>query len=88
MLHVRTMIQKVIGLRIDLPDPKGGTNSIGLVSRKAFANDFKFIVREISLVEIELSSIKLHSQLSAILRIVNSEAFGNLCTDTYTVELG
>ena len=48
MLRVRTMIQKVIGLRIDQPDPKGGTNSIGLVSRKAFANDFKFIVREIS----------------------------------------
>ena len=95
MIHVRTIIQEVTGLRIDQPDPKGGTTSTGGVARKAFSNDSKFIECVVSLVEIEFSGIlsKLHTQLSAILRIVNSdrrintEEFGNLCTDTYLLIL-
>ena len=95
MIHVRTIIQEVTGLRIDQPDPKGGTTSTGGVARKAFSNDSKFIECVVSLVEIEFSGIlsKLHTLLSAILRIVNSdrrintEEFGNLCTDTYLLIL-
>ena len=91
MIHVRTIIENVTGLRIDQPDPKGGTTSTGGVARKGFSNDSNFIQCVISLVEIEFSGIlsKLHTQLSVILRIINSdrrintEEFGILCTDTY-----
>ena len=53
MIHVQTIIQEVTGLRIDQLDPKGGTTSIGGVTRKAFSNDSKFIKCVVSLVEIE-----------------------------------
>ena len=95
MIHVRTRIQEVAGLRINQPDPKGGTTSTGGVARKAFSNDSNLIQCVISLVEIEFSGIlsKLHTQLSAILRIINSdrrintEEFGSLCKDTYLLIL-
>ena len=72
MIHVRTIIENVTGLRIDQPDPKGGTTSTGGVARKGFSNDSNFIQCVISLVEIEFSGIlsKLHTQLSVILRII------------------
>ncbi|KAI6646218.1 Dna-mediated transposase [Oopsacas minuta] len=95
MVDVRTIVQEVPGLRIDQPDPKGGTTSTGGVARRAFSNDSKFIECAMSLVKIDHrdSLCKLHTQLFVILRIINSdrkintEELGCLCTDTYLLIL-
>ncbi|KAI6651099.1 hypothetical protein LOD99_5449 [Oopsacas minuta] len=95
MMDVRTIVQDVTGLRIDQPDLKEDTTSTGGVARRAFSNDSKFIECAMSLVKIDHrdSLCKLHTQLSFILRIINSdrkintEELGNLCTDTYLLIL-
>ncbi|KAI6657119.1 hypothetical protein LOD99_15905 [Oopsacas minuta] len=75
VVDVRTIVQEVTGLRIDQPDPKGGTTSTGGVARRACSNDSKFIECAMSLVKIDHrdSLCKLHTQLSVILRIINSD---------------
>ena len=95
MNFVRTLVQEKTGLKIDQPDPRGGTTSTGSVARRAFSNDSNFIECMMSVVAIEHkdSLLKVHTQLSAILRIFNSdrkiktEEFGNLCRNTYLLIL-
>ena len=42
MNFVRTLVQDKTGLKIDQPDPRGGTTSTGSVARRAFSNDKNF----------------------------------------------
>ena len=91
MKFVQNLVQKETGLKIDQPDPRGGTTSTGGVARRAFSNDTKFIECILPLIDTEHRDplLKIHTQLSAILRIVNSDReintqeFGILCTNTY-----
>ena len=73
MNFVRTLVQEKTGLKIDQPDPRGGTTSTGSVARRAFSNDPNFIECMMSVVGIEHKDplLKVHTQLSAILRIFN-----------------
>ena len=95
MVFVRTLVQEKTGLKIDQPDPKGGTTSTGGVARRAFSSESKFIDCVSSCVAIEYRETlsQLHTRLSAILRIINSdrkihtEEFGDLCTNTYLLIL-
>ena len=83
--------QKKTGLRIDQPDPHGGTTSTGSVARRAFSNESGFMERVSSVIGAEHRAPHslLHAQLSAILRIINSgrridtSHLGILCADTY-----
>ena len=43
MVFVRTLVQEKTGLKIDQPDPKGGTTSTGGVASRAFSSESKFI---------------------------------------------
>ncbi|KAI6657174.1 hypothetical protein LOD99_15960 [Oopsacas minuta] len=91
MIFVRNLIEEKTGMRIDQPNGSGGTSSTGSVARRAFSCDSKYIECVLSVVETEHKETlsKLHTHLSAILRIINSdriintEVFGDLCTDTY-----
>ena len=91
LIFVRTLVQEKTGLKIYQPDPRGGTTSTGSVARRAFSNDSNFIECMMSVVGIEhkVPLLKVHTQLSAILRIFNSdrkiktEEFGNLCRNIY-----
>ena len=95
MVFVRTLVQEKTGLKIDQPDPRGGTTSTGSVARRAFSNESKFLDCVLSVVETNSrdSLTLLHTYLSAILRIFNSDRrietnqFGNLCTNTYLLIL-
>ena len=75
MKFVQNLVQKETGLKIDQPDPRGGTTSTGGVARRAFSNDTKFIECILPLIDTEHRDplLKIHTQLSAILRIVNSD---------------
>ena len=78
MFFVRTLKQEKTGLKIDQPDPKGGTTSTGGVARRAFSSESKFIDCVSSSVAIEYKetlSQLLHTRLSAILRIINSDTY-------------
>ena len=94
-MFVRTLVQEKTGLKIDQPDPRGGTTSTGSVARRAFSNESKFLDCVLSVVETNSrdSLTLLHTYLSAILRIFNSDRrietnqFGNLCTSTYLLIL-
>ncbi|KAI6648332.1 hypothetical protein LOD99_12141 [Oopsacas minuta] len=91
MIFVRNLIEEKTGMKIDQPNASGGTSSTGSVARRAFSCDSKYIECVLSVVETEHKETlsKLHTHLSAILRIINSdriintEVFGDLCTDTY-----
>ena len=95
MVFVRTLVQEKTGLKIDQPDPKGGTTSTGGVPRRTFSSESKFIDCVSSCVAIGYKETlsQLHTRLSAILRIINSdrkintEEFGDLCTNTYILIL-
>ena len=43
MMSVQNLVQKKTGLKIDQPDPRGGTTSTGGVARRAFSDDTEFI---------------------------------------------
>ena len=43
MIFVRTLVQEKTGLRIDEPDPHGGTTSTGSVARRAFSDESGFM---------------------------------------------
>ena len=81
------LIQEKTGLKTV---PKGGT-STGNIARRAFSDESRFRECIMSVVAAEYREplSKLHTQLSAILRVVNSdrkintEEFGNICTNTY-----
>ncbi|KAI6658821.1 hypothetical protein LOD99_15166 [Oopsacas minuta] len=75
MMDVRTIVHEVTGLRIDQADPKGGTTSTSGVARRAFSNDSEYIECAMCLVKIDHrdSLCKFHTQLSVILRIINSD---------------
>ena len=91
MISVQNLVQKKTGLKIDQPDPRGGTTSTGGVARRVFSDDTEFIECILPLTDTENRDplSKVHTQLSAILRIVNSDhkintqEFGILCTNTY-----
>ncbi|KAI6653970.1 hypothetical protein LOD99_3146 [Oopsacas minuta] len=86
MIFVRNLIEEKTGMRIDQPNASGGTSSTGSVARRAFSCDSKYIECVLSVVETEHKETlsKLHTHLSAILRIINSdriintEVFGDL----------
>ena len=90
MIFVRTLVQEKTGLKVDQPDASGGTTSTGSVARRAFSNESQYIECCLSVVEESCKAplSKLHTQLSAILgifnsdRIVNTTELGNLCRDT------
>ncbi|KAI6648174.1 hypothetical protein LOD99_11983 [Oopsacas minuta] len=91
MIFVRNLIEGKTGMRIDQLNASGGTSSTGSVVRRAFSCDSKYVECVLSVVETEHKETlsKLHTHLSAILRIINSGriiytvVFGDLCTDTY-----
>ena len=95
MIFVRTLVQEKTGLKVDQPDASGGTTSTGSVARRAFSNESQYIECCLSVVEESYKEplSKLHTQLSAILRIFNSDRIvnttelGNLCRDTYLLIL-
>ena len=90
MVFVRTLVQENTGLKIDQPDPKGATTSTGGVARRDFYSESKCIDYASSCVAIEYKETlsKLHTRLSAIPRIINSnrkiytEKIGYLSTNT------
>ena len=83
------------GLRIDQPDSSGGTTSTGNVAISAFSDGSHFIDCVLSTIAFEHRMVlsKLHAQLAAILKILNSSqlvntsGFGKLCRDTYLLVL-
>ena len=92
MNFVRTLVQEETGLKIDQPEPRGGTTSTGSVARRAFSNDsivFECMMSVVMGIEHKDPLLKVHTQLYAILRIFNSdrkiktEEFGNLCRNIY-----
>ena len=95
MTFVRTLVQEKTGLRIDQPDPRGGTTSTGSVARRAFSDESGFMNCTSSLINTEYRAplSLLHAQLSAVLRIINSDRridtkqLGILCTNTYLLIL-
>ena len=62
-------------IKINQPDPSGGTTSTGSVARRAFSTESQFIECVSSLVEPQHKEAlsKLHTQISAILRIFNCD---------------
>ena len=91
MIFVRILVEEKKGLGFDQPDSIGGTSSTGSVALRAFSYDSKYIECVLSVVGTEYKEAvpKIHENLSAILRIINSdkminaEEFGDLCTSTY-----
>ena len=91
MHFVRNVVLEMIGLRIDLPDPSGRRTSTGSIARRALSSESQFIECVSSLVEQQHKEAlsKLHTQISAILRIFNSgrkiltNELGKLCKGTY-----
>ena len=89
------IVQEKTELKVDIPDTSGGTTSTGNVPRRAFSEDTNFIECVLSLIAFEKSSAlsKVHTQLSAILRIFNSSQLintadlGKLCKETYLLVL-
>ena len=95
MIYVRNLVQEKTGLKVDQPDPSGGTTSTGNIARRAFSNESKFIECVSSVVEEQHKEALtvLHTQLSAILRIFNCDRkihtseLGKLCKSTYLLIL-
>ena len=91
MKVVQALIQKQTGLKVDQPDSSGGTKSIGNVDRKAFSDNSEYLKCVISLITFphRPALTKIHNQLAAILRVLNSSnkvntlELGKLCQDTY-----
>ena len=44
MVFVKTLVQEKTGLKIDQPDPKGGTTSTGGVARRAFPQSQNLLI--------------------------------------------
>ena len=94
MTFVRTLVQEKTGLRIDQPDPRGGTTT-GSVARREFSDESGCMNCTSSLINTEYRAplSLLHAQLSAILRIINSDRridtkqLGIICTNTYLLIL-
>ena len=74
-IFVRTIVQEKTSLKVDQPDASGGTTSTGSVARRALSNESQYIECCLSVVEKPCKEplSKLHTQLSAILRIFNSD---------------
>ena len=51
MIFVRNLVQEKTRLKVDQPDPSGGTTSTRSIARRAFSNESKFIECVSSLVE-------------------------------------
>ena len=74
LISVPIDIQEQIGMKVDQPDPRGGTTSTGSVARKALSDESNYRNCVSSVIEAdyrELISL-LHIYLSAILRVVSS----------------
>ncbi|KAI6659736.1 hypothetical protein LOD99_10705 [Oopsacas minuta] len=95
MKFLQTFIQEKTGLKVDQPNSSGGTTSTGNVARRAFSDETEYLECILSTVAIQYRLIlsKIHTQLSAILRVFNSShkanilELGKLCKDTYLVIL-
>ncbi|KAI6648545.1 hypothetical protein LOD99_8025 [Oopsacas minuta] len=95
MKFLQTFIQEKTGLKVDQPNSSGGTTSTGNVARRAFSDETEYLECILSTVAIQHCPIlsKIHTQLSAILRVFNSShkvntlELGKLCKDTYLVIL-
>ena len=68
-------MQENTGLKVDQPDPSGGTTSAGSITRRTVSNESKYIECVSSVVEKQHKEALtgLHTQLSAILRIFNCD---------------
>ena len=94
-MSVQNLVQKKTGLKIDQPDRRGGITSTGGVARRAFSDDQSSLKVSLPIIDTEYRDplSKVHTQLSVILRIVNSDSkintqeFGSLCTNTYLLIL-
>ena len=95
MRFVRAIIQEQTGLKVDQPDSRGGTSSTGNVARKAFSDKCKYLECVLSLVDVQHRAAlsRIHAQLGATLRILNSDRkintneLGNMCRATYLLIL-
>ncbi|KAI6652409.1 hypothetical protein LOD99_7438 [Oopsacas minuta] len=95
MKFLQTFIQEKTGLKVDQPNSSGGTTSTGNVARRAFSDETEYLECILSTVAIQYRPIlsKIHTQLSAILRVFNSShkvntlELGKWCKDTYLVIL-
>ena len=91
MEFVRTLVQEKTGLKINQPDSRGGTTSTDSIARRAFTEDSSFIDCILTVVASQHRCVlsRIHSQLSVILRLYNSnekiktKALGYQCKDTY-----
>ena len=87
-------MQEKTGLKVDQPEPSGGTISTGNIARRAFSNESKFIKCVLSVVEEQHEeALTVHTQLSAIMRIFNCDRkihtseLGKLCKSMYLLIL-
>ena len=95
MEFVREFLWEQLSIRIDYPTSQGGTTSTGNVVRICFQRkndsdrDFLYWVTTLIPVQYHLPLTSIHTYLSVILRIFNSdervdiEKFTTLCRDTY-----
>ena len=91
MKFIQALIQEKTGLKVDQPDSSGGTTSTGNVARRAFSDNSDYLKCGLSAIAIphRPALTKIHTQLAAILRVLNSDMkvntreLGKLCQDTY-----
>ena len=91
MKFTRDLLWEKTGLKIDQPTNDGGTTSTGNIARQCFLNKNDFISWVTTMIPNDLRDpiSRLHTNLSVILRIYNSnqaidtEKLENLCKDTY-----
>ena len=91
MRNVQKVGQEKTGLKIDRPDTSGGTTSTGNVARRVFSEGSNFIECVLSMIAAQhrLALLKVHTQLSAILKIfisgllIKISDLGKLCKETY-----
>ena len=92
MRNVQKIVQEKTGLKIDQPDTSGGTTSTGNVARRVFSEGSKCVSSMIA-AQHRPALLKVHTQLSAILRIfnsgllINTSDLGKLCKETYILVL-
>ena len=95
MKFIQSLIQENTGLKVDLPDSRGGTTSTGNVARRAFSDETDYLNCVLSTIAIHHQSAltKIHTQLATILKVYNSSRkvstleLGSLWKDTYLLTL-
>ena len=94
MIFVRTLVQERTGLKVDQPDAQEERHLLEVLLEELFRTNVNYRMLFISSRgDLQRTTCKLHTQLSAILRIFNSDRrintieLGNLCRDTYLLIL-